>query len=148
MVADRIERQVFIQADLERVWWLVSKAGFFIGDALHFEYDAAEGETVVVDAGQYGRFPVRVERLDPPRHVAYRCWEGERPDGALTEDGSTLVEFTLREQDGGVLVMLVESGFAALPGDVSTQEQRREENVEGWAMQLGRLQGVAEGADR
>jgi uncharacterized protein YndB with AHSA1/START domain len=147
MVVDRIERQIFIRADIDHLWSLVSKAGFFIGDDLHFDSDATEGETVVVDAGAHGRFPVRVERLAPPRYAAYRCWASELSGAELTVASSTLVEFTLVEQDGGVMLQVTESGFATLPGSQEVRDARRDDNVAGWAVQLERLRRAAEGAE-
>jgi uncharacterized protein YndB with AHSA1/START domain len=145
MTEDAIEREIFIRAGIERVWSLVSKAGFFIGDELHFEADAAEGETVVIDAGRHGRFLVRVVRLAPPRYAAYRCAR-EAAGAEPTAVNTTLVEFTLREQGGGVLLRVRESGFAALGGSPAEQDTQRADNIAGWTTQLGRLRQVAEGS--
>ncbi len=142
MTDDAIEREIFIRAGIDHVWSLVSRTGFWIGDDLHFEMEAPEGETVVIDTPSYGSFPVHVERLEPPRYAAYRCgFPGADP----TAGNSTLVEFTLVEQDGGVMLRLRESGFATLEGDAAFREARRKDNVAGWAAQLDRLRRVAEG---
>jgi uncharacterized protein YndB with AHSA1/START domain len=141
---DAIEREIFIEAGIERVWSLVSKTGFWVGDGLRFDVDAKEGETVALDAGAYGRFPVRVERLDPPRYAAYR-WASAFPGAAPTAANSTLVEITLVEREGGVLLRLRESGFAGLAGTRGFRTARRDDNVAGWAAQLGSLRRVAEG---
>lgn len=144
MVQDAIEREIFIRAGIDHVWSLVSSAGFWVGDDLHFEAEAQEGETVTIDTAQYGRFPVWVDRLEPPRYAAYR-WASAFPGADLTETNSTLVEFTLVEQDGGVMVRLRESGFATMTGAPDFRNPRREDNVGGWAAQLDRLRDVAEG---
>jgi len=144
---DVIEREIFILAGIEHVWSFVSKTGFWVGDDLRFDVDAAEGETAVIDTPNYGSFPVRVDRLDPPRHAVYR-WASGFPGADLTEENSTLVEFTLVEQDGGVMLRVRESGFASLPGGRAFCESNREDNVGGWEMQLERLRTVAEGAMR
>lgn len=138
MTSDVIKQEIFIQADLGRVWSLVAKTGFWVGDGLHFESEAKEGETVVIDTPRYGRFPVQVERLDPPRYAAYR-WASGAPGAAPTESSSTLVEFTLVERDGGVLLHLKESGFARLAGG----QAFRDDNLAGWAKQLERLRQAA-----
>jgi uncharacterized protein YndB with AHSA1/START domain len=144
MAENAIEREIFIGTDIDRVWSLVSKAGFWVGDALHFETEANEGETVVIETEQYGRFPVRVDRLEPPRYAAYR-WASGYPNADLTETNSTLVEFTLEEQEGGVLLRLRESGFATLDGSDDFRLGRWNDNVGGWKLQLDRLREVAEG---
>ena len=133
---DAIEREVFIEAGIERVWSLVSKAGFWIGEELHFETQAAEGEVVEIHTEQYGTFPVEVTRLDAPRYAAYR-WASSEPGASLTPTNATLVEFTLAERDGGVQVQVRESGFAGLP------EASFRSNSEGWAQQMARLQVAA-----
>ncbi len=141
---DAIEREVFIRAGIDRIWSLVAKTGFWVGDELRFDTEAVEGDTVVMDAGAHGRFPVRVERLEPPRYAAYR-WASAFPGADPTAANSTLVEITLAEQDGGVLLRLRESGFAGLAGTVAFRDARRADNVAGWTEQLERLRGVGEG---
>lgn len=143
MTNDAIEREIFIGSDITRVWSLVSKAGFWVGDALHFETEASEGETVVIETEQYGRFPVRVDRLDPPRYAAYR-WASGYPNADLTDTNSTLVEFTLVEQNGGVLLRLRESGFAGIDGTDDFRLARWTDNVGGWNLQLDRLREISE----
>lgn len=140
MTSDVIEQEIFIQADIGRVWALVAKTGFWVGDDLHLASEAKAGETVVIDTPRYGRFPVQVERLDPPRYAAYR-WASGAPGAAPTEPSSTLVEFTLVERDGGVLPRLKESGFARVAGG----QAFRDDNLAGWTMQLARLRQVAAG---
>jgi len=144
MTDNVIEREIFIQAGIDHVWSLVSKVGFWVGDDLHFDMDAREGETVVIDTAEYGRFPVRVDRLEPPRYAAYR-WASGFPGMDPTEANSTLVEFTLVEQDGGVMLLLKESGFATLAGGEARRDASRADNVAGWTMQLDRLRRVADG---
>lgn len=137
---DVIEREIFIKAGIERVWSLVSKAGFWVGEELHFEHSLAEGETVTIETEQWGSFPVVVETLDAPRYAAYR-WASGFAGHAPTDENSTLVEFTLTERDGGVSVHLKESGFAAIAGG----ENGYKDNSDGWNQQLAALQSVAEG---
>lgn len=147
-VDDAIEREVFIEAAIDHVWSLVSRTGFWVGELLHFdgdaaEGDAAEGETAVIDAGRHGSFPVRVERLDPPQYAAYR-WASGFPGAQPSETNSTLVEITLLELRGGVLLRLRESGFATLDGGHDFRAARLADNSEGWTGQLEKLTRVAE----
>lgn len=144
MADDAIEREIFIRSGIDHVWSLISKTGFWVGDDLRFDVDAKEGETVVIDAATYGQFPVRVERLEPPRYAAYR-WASGCPGADPTETNSTLVEFTLVEQDSGVLLRLKESGFATWAAPEAFRAAERDNNVAGWAAQLERLRQVGEG---
>lgn len=139
---DTIERGIFIQADIEHVWSLVSKCGFWVGDDLRFDIEAREGETVVIDAVPYGRFPVRVERLDPPSFAAYR-WASAFPGAEPTIGNSTLIEISLVARDDGVMLRLTESGFATLDASENTRAARYADNVTGWDGQLERLRQAA-----
>lgn len=143
--ADRIEREVLIDAPVERVWRLVSEPGWWIGDG-----DPAnrvitrEGEVVVVDYPPYGRFQVLPISADPPRYISYRGGEGT--GRALVAGTCTLVEFFLGEQDGGTALRVVESGFASLYPSAERRAAAVEGNIGGWEMQLGVAKRDAERA--
>jgi uncharacterized protein YndB with AHSA1/START domain len=140
MSKDAIEREIFIKAGIDHVWSLVSKTGFWVGEVVHFDNTAGEGETVVIETDKYGSYPVLVSRLDAPRYAAYR-WASAFPGEPPTDSNSTLVEFTLSEREDGVLLQFRESGFASVTGGI----KKYEDNVEGWTFQLPALQTVAEG---
>lgn len=142
VASDAIEREIFIEAGIEHVWSLVSKVGFWIGDELRFDREGAEGEVVVVDTDKHGNFPVRVDRLDAPHYAAYR-WASAFPGEVPDDVNSTLVEFSLIEQDGGVLVRLRESDFNELAGGVTVRQAARDANVTGWERQLDLLRQAA-----
>jgi uncharacterized protein YndB with AHSA1/START domain len=134
--ADRIEREILIDAPIERVWGLVSEPGWWIGDGdpAHRTVSRAGG-VVIVDFPPYGRFPVLPVSADAPHYVSYR---GSADAGQTPAEGtSTLVEFFLTEQDGGTLLRVVESGFAALYPSAERRAAAVEDNIGGWEMQLG-----------
>lgn len=142
---DVVRRATLVRAPIARVWALVAEAGFWVGADVRFDTEAAEGGTVTIDAGALGRFPVRVERLDPPRYAAYR-WASAFPGTAITAAISTLVEFDLTETEGGVVLRVTERGFAGLAGTVDFRAARRADNAAGWGAQLARFAAAAEGA--
>ena len=146
VVSDVIEREIFIGAGIEHVWSLVSKAGFWIGEELRFDKQAVEGELIVIDTANYGDFPVRVERLEPPHYAAYR-WASAFPGEAPNEENSTLVEFALAEQEGGVIVRVTESGFSSLTGGRAVRQAAWEANAAGWRQQLDLLRQAAVDVD-
>lgn len=143
MECDRIEKQVLLRAPLPRVWAAISDAeqfGRWFG--VRFDGPFVEGREVIatitpteVDAevarrqephtGVTSRW--QIVAVEPPRRFAYR-WPID-PD----REDTTLVEFTIAEVSGGVLLTIVESGFDAIP------EARRgpsfEANSEGWGIQ-------------
>ena len=142
---DRIEREILIQAPLDRVWNLVSEPGWWIGDGdRSSQVVTREDDVVIVDDPRYGRFPVLQVSADAPHHVGFRSTDdpAQRPG----HENSTLVEFFLTEQDGGTLLRVVETGFAALPIPTEQRTAALEGNTEGWRQQLGFAKRDAERA--
>jgi uncharacterized protein YndB with AHSA1/START domain len=143
-VADRIEREILINAPVERVWKLVSEPGWWIGDGDRSNQTVTRrADVVIVEDPRYGRFAVLPVSADAFRYVAFRGTvdTGEVP----TEDTSTLVEFFLTEQDGGTLLRVVESGFTlAVP--VDQRAEAVEGNIKGWEVQLDHAKLVTERA--
>ncbi|MGW5397510.1 SRPBCC domain-containing protein [Streptomyces sp. NPDC003952] len=144
MNEDRIERDTLIEASLERVWSLVAEPGFWVGDEGSMTGTVArEGETVVAKNSEYGEFPVRVEKVEPPTYLAYR-WASAFPGQELREDNSTLVEFTLSREGGKTRLRVVESGFAALAGSEELRDKALKDNTGGWPQVLDAFKKRAE----
>jgi uncharacterized protein YndB with AHSA1/START domain len=148
MSEDRIERDTLIAAPLERVWSLVAQPGFWVAEPEAVAGTvAAEGETIVARNAEYGDFPVRVEKVEPPTYLAYR-WASAFPGEDLREDNSTLVEFTLTAEGDGTRLRVVESGFAALAGSPELREQAVKDNGAGWPEVLDAFSKRAEQTSR
>ncbi|MFD9791980.1 SRPBCC domain-containing protein [Streptomyces sp. NPDC059070] len=144
MSEDRIERETLIEAPLERVWSLVAEPGFWVADKASLPGTVArEGETMVAKNPEYGDFPVRVEKVEPPTYLAYR-WASAFPGEELREDNSTLVEFTLTPEDGRTRLRVVESGFSALAGSEELRGRAVQDNTGGWQQELDALKTRAE----
>ncbi len=144
MSEDRIEREALIAAPLERVWSLVAEPGFWVADKASLPGTVArEGETMVAKNLEYGDFPVRVEKVEPPTYLAYR-WASAFPGAALREDNSTLVEFTLTAEGDKTRLRVVESGFAALAGSEELRRNAVRDNTGGWPQELDALKTRAE----
>lgn len=144
MNEDRIERETLIAAPLERVWTLVAQPGFWVADKDSLPGTVArEGESMVAKHPEYGAFPVRVEKVEPPTYLAYR-WVSAFPGEELREDNSTLVEFTLTAEGDGTRLRVVESGFAALAGSEELRRQAVKDNTGGWPEVLDALKARAE----
>src|SRR6478735_444769 len=132
MSEQRIERETLIAAPLERVWSLVTEPGFWVADPASLQGTVAEeGESVLAKNAEYGDFPVRVEKVEPPTYVAYR-WASAFPGQELREDNSTLVEFTLTPEGDKTRLRVVESGFEALTGSEELRTQALKDNSGGW----------------
>jgi uncharacterized protein YndB with AHSA1/START domain len=132
MSENQIERETLIAAPLERVWSLVTEPGFWVADPASLPGTVAkEGESMVAKNAEYGDFPVRVEKVEPPTYVAYR-WASAFPGEELREDNSTLVEFTLTPEGDKTRLRVVESGFATLAESEELRGQAVKDNTGGW----------------
>jgi uncharacterized protein YndB with AHSA1/START domain len=130
---DRIERETVIEASPERVWALVATPGFWVAEESSVAgTTAVEGESLVAKNPNVGDVAVRVERVDPPRRVAYR-WASAFPGEELRGDNSTLVEFFLSAEGAGTRLRVVESGFAALRGPSERRSAAIRSNTDGWS---------------
>ncbi|WP_250006981.1 SRPBCC family protein [Actinoplanes sp. M2I2] len=113
---DRIERDTFVQAPVERVWAVITEpehVGVWFGEGEPAQIDLRPGGIMRLDHGQYGVFPTLIVAVEPPRYLAYR-WASAFPDEVAREGNSTLVEFFLEPEAGGTRLRVVETGFAAL----------------------------------
>ena len=146
MAEDRIERDVLIDAPVERVWALITQAehlGTWFGDA-GADIDLREGGELELRWEEHGKSRGRIERVEEPTAFAFRWAPFKDPGGDEPLNGnSTLVEFTLAAEGDGTRLRLLETGFASL--DVSTDQQTRnhESNSRGWSMELGELADYA-----
>jgi uncharacterized protein YndB with AHSA1/START domain len=143
---DSIEREVVIDAPVDRVWKLVTEAehlGRWFGDA-GAEVDLRPGGAMELRWSEYGASRGRIEAVEPPRLFAFRWAPFTDPGGADPTDGnSTRVEFTLSEEGEATRLRVVESGFETL---ATSEEQRRHNvgsNTEGWKLELAELQDYA-----
>jgi len=138
---DRIEKEVLLEAPRSRVWRALADAeefGRWFGVAL-------EGQRFV--AGQHARghitypgyehvvFDALVERVEPERLLSMR-WHPYAIDPAVdyAAEPTTLVEFTLEEVPGGTRLVVVESGFDAIPSERRATAYRMNEG--GWEEQM------------
>ncbi|GIJ49028.1 toxin [Virgisporangium aliadipatigenens] len=133
---DRIEREILIEAPIARVWTLVTRPGWWIGDgdpSVH-TFTEKDGHVVVHDP-KYGDFPIHPAGSDEPRYVAYRSpWAG----------ASTLVEFFLSESGAGTLLRVVESGFDSLELSDTERGEAVDGNTKGWEAQMAHAKRLTE----
>jgi uncharacterized protein YndB with AHSA1/START domain len=146
MVPEQIEREIVIAAPVERVWAVLTEAAHVgewnPGPEPEVEVDLRPGGSIVLRWAEYGTFLFRIERVEPPRLLAYR-WA--RPTDTEPRAGnSTLVEFTLTPEGDGTRLRVVESGFREL--DLPDEEKITfaDGNAEGWDGQLAAIRAYAE----
>lgn len=113
---DRIEREIFIEAPMDRVWAVLTEpelVGVWFGQGTPTQIDLRPGGTMTLHHGGEMVFPTLIVAVEPPRYFAYR-WAAAHPGVQATESNSTLVEFTLTAEPDGTRLQLSESGFATL----------------------------------
>ena len=147
MPADRIEREIDIEAPIEVVWAVITEPEHITG----WFTDSVELD---VRPGGEGRFGwdvkatnrkhvanLRVERLDPPHYFAFR-WN--YPDGAdPSETNAPLVEFSLEARGDATRLRLVESGLEQIVRSDEEKETYFTEHSSGWAQIVERLRDYA-----
>ena len=141
----RIERTIHIRAPRARVWRAIADVREFAAwFQVKAEGEFTPGELVRMTTTHpdYAgiTFFLTVEEIDPERRLTWRWHPGaqEVPEDAPT----TLVEFTLAEENGGTRVTVVESGFDRI--SLARRAKVYEENTKGWEYQMGALQRYAE----
>lgn len=145
-IPNTIERTVEINATAERVWSLVSTPGWFINDGDEMREHRIErmGDVCIVHDPQHGVFPFRIVSLDAPRYAAFR-FEPAAIEGTEGNFPSTLIEFWIDPLPaGGVMLRMVESGFASLDGDVAKRRKEFDDNSNGWDVEIALAKRWAE----
>ena len=147
MPADRIERELDIDAPIEVVWAVITEPEHITG----WFTDSAELD---VRPGAEGRFGwdveatsrkvvvnLRVERLDPPHYFAFR-WN--YPDGdEPTEMNAPLVEFRLEARGESTRLRLVESGLEKIARSDADKETYFADHSRGWERIIEQLRDYA-----
>jgi uncharacterized protein YndB with AHSA1/START domain len=143
MAPAQIEREIVVNAPLERVWAVLTEpkhiAGWF-GDRA--EVDLRPGGAVAFHWKEHGTYFATVDRVEPQTFFSYR-W-AMNADEPPREGNSTLVEFTLRPEGHGTRLRVVETGFNTLDIPEAEQTRHAEMNTDGWREELAELQDYAQ----
>lgn len=147
MPADRIEREIDIDAPIDVVWTVITEPE-------HITNWFTDSVELDVRPGAEGRFGwileeptrpfvvnVRVERLEPPHFFSFR-WnypDGEDP----TEANAPLVEFSLEARGETTRLRLVESGIAKLARSDEDKETYLTGHTRGWLRIVDQLRDYA-----
>jgi uncharacterized protein YndB with AHSA1/START domain len=148
---DRIEKQIHLQAPLERVWRAVSDAQEF-GTWFGIEFDGpfsagarltGKIQPTKVDPqvaklqephrGKAGTFVI--DAIEPLRRFSFR-WHpyAIEPNVDYSAEPMTLVVFELKEAPEGTLLTITESGFDRIP--LARRAQAFRANEGGWEHQM------------
>jgi uncharacterized protein YndB with AHSA1/START domain len=139
LVAHRIEREILIEAPVDVVWEVVTQpehiSGWFSKSA---EVDLTPGGKLALYWEAHGTRHGRVERVEAPHFFSFR-WV-IRPDEDITEDNSTLVEFTLSAEGESTRLTVVETGFGDLAGTEDERTDYFDDHSRGWDRELDELE--------
>ena len=142
---DRIERKILLKASRSRVWRALSNAeefGSWFDVALKGKTFAAgkrvQGQ-ITYPGYEHVVFDVVIERMEPERLISWR-WHpaAVEPSMDYSKEPTTLVEFELKEVEGGTLLSLVESGFDSVPPSRRLEAFRM--NSGGWDEQMKNIE--------
>jgi uncharacterized protein YndB with AHSA1/START domain len=142
---DRIERTILLKAPRSRVWRALSNAeefGNWFGVVLKGKTFAAgkrvQGQ-VTYPGYEHVVFDVVIERMEPERFISWR-WHPAAVDASIdySKEPTTLVEFELKEVEGGTLLSVVESGFYDVPQSRRLEAFRM--NSGGWDEQMKNIE--------
>jgi uncharacterized protein YndB with AHSA1/START domain len=147
MPADRIEREIEIDAPIDVVWAVITEPG-------HISRWFTDSAELDLRAGGDGRFAwklegpertavanLRVLRVEPPHFFSFR-WN--HPDGVEpTETNAPLVEFSLEARGDSTLLRLVESGLERVLRPEADREAYYTDHSSGWGRFAERLRDYA-----
>jgi uncharacterized protein YndB with AHSA1/START domain len=147
VAADRVEREILIEASPEIVWGVITEpdqvSRWFSDEAQVEGRAGADGTLRWRPGGRGGAkevdtiVAIRVVEAEPFRRFSFR-WN--HPHGvAPDERNSALVEFSLLEVADGTRLKVVESGIAAVTPDEEGRALYVEEHEHGWERHLGEL---------
>jgi uncharacterized protein YndB with AHSA1/START domain len=147
MPADRIEREIDIDAPIDVVWTVITEpehiTEWFTDDAELDLRPHGEGRFVWNEKATAREHVanVRVERLEPPRFFSFR-WD--YPDGAMPDEtNAPLVEISLEPHGDSTRLRLVESGLEALALSDEAKDAYFTDHSGGWSHFVERLRDYA-----
>lgn len=151
MAMNDVRREVLIDATIDDVWHIVRQPGWWIsdgsGDQSAMTFDATDEGTRVTHP-RLGSFHLRTLEQDAPSRAVFGWAEGTAEDRTRAEScGDTTLEVTLEEVGGGVRVVVIERGFAAIDYEAHPNAVTREGNAQGWEVALRHLKANAEGPE-
>ncbi len=148
VVSDRIEKEVLISAPQDKVWRALTDHEQF-GQWFRMKLDgpfvagAASHGQITHPGYEHVKVLMKIEAIQPQDYFAYR-WHpyAVRMDYDYSVEPTTLVEFSLSEQDGATLLRVVESGFDRIPAERRDEDFRMNEG--GWKGQTGNIKRFVE----
>jgi uncharacterized protein YndB with AHSA1/START domain len=145
---DRIQKQIELKAPVSRVWRALTDYCEF-GEWFRVKLDGpfVEGQVsrgyMTYPGFEHVKWEAVVQKIEPERLFSFtwphpRSFKVGEYSGDYSNDPRTLVEFRLEKTRNGTLLLLTESGFDLLPGDMRLEAFRRNEG--GWTEQMKNIE--------
>jgi uncharacterized protein YndB with AHSA1/START domain len=147
-MSNRIEKTIELNAPIEKVWRALTDHNEF-GEWFRVKLDGpfVPGEVssghITYPDYEHLKWEARIKQMEAPRLFSF-TWHPYAIDPAVdySKETPTLVEFRLEPTPKGTRLVLVESGFDALPGDRMPEAMRK--NDGGWTEQMKNIQAHVE----
>jgi uncharacterized protein YndB with AHSA1/START domain len=147
-MSNRIEKTIELSAPVEKVWHALTDHNEF-GEWFRVKLDGpfVPGEVssghITYPGYEHLKWEARIRQMEAPRLFSF-TWHPYAIDPAVdySKETPTLVEFRLEPTPKGTRLVLVESGFDALPGDRMPEAMRK--NDGGWTEQMKNIQAHVE----
>jgi uncharacterized protein YndB with AHSA1/START domain len=147
-MSNRIEKTIELNAPVEKVWRALTDHNEF-GEWFRVKLDGPfrPGQVstghITYPGYEHLKWEARIKQMEAPRLFSF-TWHPYAIDPAVdySKETPTLVEFRLEPTPKGTRLILVESGFDALPGDRMAEAMRK--NDGGWAEQMKNIQAHVE----
>jgi uncharacterized protein YndB with AHSA1/START domain len=145
---DRIQKQIELKAPVSRVWRALTDYREF-GEWFRVKLDGpfVQGQVsrgnMTYPGYEHVKWEAVVQKMEPERLFSFTWPHPKSLDRAqysadYSNDPTTLVEFRLEKSKNGTLLLLTESGFDQLPGDIRLEAFRRNES--GWMEQIKNIE--------
>ena len=142
-MTDRIEKSIDLAAPIDRVWRALTdhnEFGAWFGVKLDGPFELNEISTghITYPGYEHVKWEAKIVRMEPPKLFAF-TWHPYAIDPAVdySSEPATMVEFELGETLTGTRLIVVETGFEALPPHRQPDCLRM--NTSGWEEQLRRI---------
>ena len=149
--ADRIEKEIVLNAPRSRVWKAISDPAefgtWFKVDMSGVKFEAGKPVNAKMTYPGYEGMPFEmvIDRIEPERLFSFR-WHpyGIDPNYDYSTEPMTLVAFELEEVPEGTKVTVTESGFDNIP--LARRAEAFRMNSQGWEQQLRNIEAHVAGA--
>jgi uncharacterized protein YndB with AHSA1/START domain len=147
-MSDRVEKRIELKAPISRVWRALTDHREF-GEWFRVKLETpfvpgAVSRGYITHPGyEHVKWEAVVRKMEPEKLFSF-TWphpeslEREKYSADYSDAPTTLVEFRLEPTKDGTLLVITESGFDALPGDLKLEAFRRNEH--GWTEQVSNIE--------